>query len=127
MTTEPLAVVEAYLAAQAARDFDAVRALLADEGFIYMSPIARFVSADEFVQYSALSGGIIVDREVHQVVIEGADVCHILSYRIQISEKIAVRVAHWARVQAGRIQRIETFFDASVYRDLFPLEDAGPR
>jgi hypothetical protein len=79
--------VEAYLAAQAARDFDAMRDLLADTGFCYASPIAAFEQAEAFVEYAALSSGIILDRVVRKVFVDGDDVCHILTYRIQISDK----------------------------------------
>lgn len=125
MTPDPLAVVEAYLAAQASRDFGAMRGLLADQGFCFRSPIAAFDRAEEFVEYAAMSSGIIIDKEVRKVFIAGADVCHILTYRIQISEKQSVEVAQWSQVRAGRIQRIETIFDASAYRALFPSEEPG--
>lgn len=124
MISDPRLIVDAYFATQTARDYEAMRGLLADEGFHYRSPIATFDSANEFVQYSSISGGIIIDRQIRKVIVEGEDICHFLTYRIQISEKIAVDVAHWAQVREGRIQRIEAVFDASAYRELFPSE--GP-
>lgn len=120
MTADPLSVVDAYFAAQLARDFAAMRALLADQGFSYASPIAVFDQADDFVRYSAFSSGIVIDSQVRKVFVDGGDICHFLTYRVQISEKVAIAVAHWARVREGRIVRIEVLFDASLYRDLFP-------
>ena len=120
MSADPLAVVEAYFAAQDAYDFERARALLADQGFSFSSPVMRFDSPDHLIQYSAHSSGIIRSVEVRKVFVDGPDVCHLLTYRIQISEKVAVDVAHWAHVENGRIQRIETIFDASIYWDLFP-------
>ncbi len=123
MSSDPLAVVEAYLAAQAARDFATMRGLLADQDFCFRSPIAAFDRAEDFVEYAAMSSGIIIDKQVRKVFVAGADVCHVLTYRIQISEKLSVEVAQWSQVKAGRIQRIETIFDASAYRSLFPGEE----
>lgn len=125
MIPDPLAIVEAYLAAQARHDFVAMRGLLADQGFRFRSPIADFDRAEDFVEYAAMSSGIIIDKEVRKVFVAGADVCHILTYRIQISEKQSVEVAQWSQAQAGRIQRIETIFDASAYRALFPGEESA--
>lgn len=126
MTPDPLSIVDAYLAAQAARDFEAMRDLLAEQGFSYRSPIAVFDRADDFIQYAAVSSGIIIDREIRKVFVDGNDICHFMTYRIQISEKLAVEAAHWSHVQEERIQRIEAVFDASAYRELFPGEEPAP-
>jgi hypothetical protein len=126
VTPDPLSIVDAYLAAQLARDYETMRGLLADTGFCYRSPIARFNQADDFIQYVAMSSGIILDREIRKVFVDGEDICHFLTYRIQISEKLAVDAAQWSRVHDGRIQRIEAVFDASVYRELFPNDEPNP-
>lgn len=120
LSADPLSVVEAFFAALRAYDFVRMRALLADQGFSFRSPIATFDSADLFIQYLAHASGIIRSVEFRKVFVDGPDVCHLLTYRIQISEKQSVNVAQWSRVENGRIQRIETVFDASVYRELFP-------
>jgi hypothetical protein len=126
VTPDPLSIVDAYLAAQSARDFEAMRGLLADQGFCYRSPIVVFDRADDFIQYAAVSSGIIIDREIRKVFVDGDDICHFMTYRIQISEKLAVEAAQWSRVREGRIQRIEAVFDASVYRELFPGDEPAP-
>lgn len=120
MAADPLAVVEDFFAARSAFDFERARSCLADQGFTFRSPIANFDCADHLIQYTAHTSGIIQSVETRKVFVDGPDVCHILSYRIQISEKLVVDVAHWAHVEDGRIQRIEALFDASVYRELFP-------
>jgi hypothetical protein len=128
LAADPLSVVEGYLAARDAYDYERARTFLADSGFSFRSPIARFDSADAFVQYSALAGGIIQSVERRRVFADGPDVCHFLTYRIQISEKQSVEVAHWAQVSDGRIARIEAIFDATAYRMLFPDgDDVGGR
>ncbi|SDW95053.1 hypothetical protein [Thiocapsa roseopersicina] len=126
MTSDPLSIVDAYFAAQSARDFEAMRGFLADQGFCYRSPIAMFDRADEFIQYAAVSSGIILDREIRKVFVDGDDICHFMTYRIQISEKLAVEAAQWSHVHEDRIQRIEAIFDASAYRELFPSDEPAP-
>jgi hypothetical protein len=120
VSADPLTVVESYLDARDRYDYDRARTFLADSGFEFHSPISRFESADDFIQYSALAGGIVLSAQRRKVFADGPDVCHILTYRIQISEKLSVAVAQWARVEDGRIRRIEAIFDATAYRQLFP-------
>jgi ketosteroid isomerase-like protein len=121
LCADPLSVVEAYFAALSAYDFGRMRALLADRGFSFHSPIATFDSADLFIQYSAHMGGIIQSLKVRKVFVDGPDVCQFLTYRIQISEKRTVDVAQWSHVEDGRILRIESLYDASIYREMFPV------
>jgi hypothetical protein len=119
---DPLTVATEYVAALQAFDYERARTLLADEGFEFLSPTHRFQSADDLVRFMSLSGGIVQSVQTRKVFASGPDVCQVLTYRIQISEKQDVAVALWTRVRAGRITRIEAIFDASVYRDLFPDE-----
>ena len=120
MAADPLSVVEAFFAAREAFDFERARALLADTGFSFKSPIAAFDSPDHLIQYSAHTSGIVQSVVVRKVFTDGPDVCHFLTYQVQISEKLAVDAVQWTRVEDGRIRRIEVLFDASIYRDLFP-------
>jgi hypothetical protein len=120
LSADPLSVVEAFFAASDAFDFERARTLLADQGFSFRSPIAMFDCADHFIQYGAHMSGIIQSVQVRKVFVDGPDVCHFLTYRIQISEKLSVDAVQWTHVEDGHILRIETLFDASVYRELFP-------
>lgn len=123
---DPLSVVMNYLAARDARDFETARTFLADKGFIYESPISRFDNADAFIGYLALTSGIVQSVETRKVFVDGTDVCHFFKYHIQISEKFSASMAHWTQVHDGRIVRIETLFDASEYRLLFPDGESAP-
>lgn len=118
-SADPLEVVEGYLDAIGAHDFERARGYLSDVELSYQSPIVQFRSADELILHTALSAGILQRVERIKAFTDGADVCHILDLVVQISEKQSVRVAHWAQVRGGRIVRIEAIFDASIYRDLF--------
>jgi hypothetical protein len=124
VATDPLSIVEAYLDARDAYDYEGARALLANAGFQFASPIARFDDADAFIAHAIATSGIIRQVERRKAFVDGHDVCHFLTYHIQISEKLAVPVAQWAQVIDGHIRRIETLFDATPYSDLFPDRNA---
>jgi hypothetical protein len=111
--------IDKYLDAIEDHDYERARGLLVDEGFRYESPISSFSSADDFIQHISLLGGIVHRIERLKVFVEGQDVCHLLVYVTQISDKESIKVAHWARVVDGRIQRIETLFDTHWYRQMF--------
>jgi len=108
--------VEEFLDAIEVHDYERARGLLADEGFQYESPISSFSSADDYIQHLSLMGGIVHEIRRLKAFVDGQDVCHILVFVTQISDKESTKVAQWARVCAGRIQRIETLFDSHWYR-----------
>jgi hypothetical protein len=123
-TSDPVALVEAYLNAIAAHDYDQARAYLADTGFSYESPISTFRNADDFIQYLSLTGGILQRIQPLKVFRDGDDVCHFLRFVVQISDKESVKVAQWARVANDRIQNLEVVFDSHLYRVMFDAPDA---
>ncbi|MCC5859213.1 MAG: nuclear transport factor 2 family protein [Ectothiorhodospiraceae bacterium] len=116
----PRETVEAFLAALGSRDYETVRALLADNDFSYRSPIAEHASADDFVNHTFMSDGVLQRIEIRKCFVDGDDVCHFLQVHAQISEKITRDVVQWAHVSQGRIDRIEVLFDASLYNSFFP-------
>lgn len=111
--------VDEYLDAIVSHDYERARSFLADEGFRYESPISSFSFADDFMQHLSLLGGVLQGMERTKVFVDGQDVCHFLIYVMQLSDKESVKVAHWARVVDGRIQRIEILFDTHWYRQMF--------
>ncbi len=117
--TDPRAIVESYLAAIGAHDYEGARRHLADTGFRYDSPISSFSDPDDFIQQLSLSAAIVQRIEPLKAFVDGRDVCHFLRFTIQLSEKESVKVAHWARVVDGRIQQLDVVFDAHVYRRMF--------
>lgn len=116
---EPVAVVDAYLDALAAHDYERARACLSDADFRYLSPVSSFSCADDFMLHMSLSGGILQKVERLKVFSDGPDVCHFMEMTIQLSDKESMRVAQWSRVASGRIVRIEVLFDAHRYRMMF--------
>lgn len=120
---QPKDVVDAYLDAIDRHHYEAARGYLANVGFVYESPIACFDSADAFMEYSAMNMGILQRVERVKAFVDGQDVCNILIMHIQLSSKERVKVVNWARVEQGRIQRIEVVFDARIYQNLFLSPD----
>ena len=122
-TTAAERLVDAYLDAIAAHDTDAVRALISAPGFRYESPIARFDDTDAFVQFVAMSTGILQRIERRHRFVDGDDICHWLVFVTQLSERIATPAVQWAQVRDGRIASIELMFDPYRYRLLFDVDD----
>lgn len=117
--TDARAVVDAYLAAIAARDFERARALLADDGLLIETPVGRFDDADAFIDFFSTSSAIVDRVEVLQVFSDGDSCCHWLRYHTQVSEKVTTIVVQRAKVSAGRISYIESVFDAHRYHSMF--------
>ena len=117
----PADVVEAYFAAFAARDFDALRACLTDGAFSHRSPIAAIDDADTFAAYISRIGPVLEGIDRRRTFVDGDEVCSIVDYRIRLSELIEVPVVVWFRIAEGRIVAIETFFDASEYRQMIEV------
>lgn len=120
----PQAVFDAYLDAFAARDFDAVRATLADEGFVYRSPVTTHTDVDVFVADIVTRIGQILDGiDRRRIFVDGDEVCAILNFRIRINVVTDTPVVLWAKVERGRIVSLEAFFDATEYTQMFPERD----
>jgi hypothetical protein len=121
MIMQPRELLDAYIAALSAREYEQARGFLADAGFEYTSPIASFNDADDFMEYTMLMGGIVHSISTRKVFVDGADVCHFLVFCTQIAEREQTSVAQWSRVEGGRIRRIEVLFDAHQYKVMFPV------
>lgn len=124
--TESLLLVESYLDAVAARDFARARGHLADTGFEYISPIARFGDADAFAESMEGGVGAILHsiRIVHRFADDGA-VCHVLDVTVSMADRQTRRIVQLARVQEGRIVGLEVIFDASEYHRMIGANDGG--
>lgn len=120
-TATPAEVVDAYFAAFAARDFDALRDCLSDGPFSHRSPIAAIDDADTFAAYMSRIGPVLEGLDRRRTFVDGDEVCAIVDYRIRISELMHASVVTWFRVAGGRIVAIETFFDATEYRRMIEV------
>ncbi|MEF8833359.1 MAG: nuclear transport factor 2 family protein [Halofilum sp. (in: g-proteobacteria)] len=119
----PRELVERCLEAVARFDYDTARACLADEDFEYTGPINTFRSPNALMSYLELATPIVQRVEIRRTSADGDDVAHFLVVRTHLAEKLAVHAGQWARISAGRIDRIEVVFGAYWYRSLFVAED----
>mgnify|MGYP001826212800 FL=1 len=121
----PLQFVENYLEALAARDFAMARSLLADSGFDYSSPIARFDDADQFAGSMEAVGAILHDIRIVHRFVAGNVVCHVLDVTVSITDYRTRRVVQIARVKDAKIAGLEMIFDASEFRRMFGEGDGA--
>lgn len=120
---EAVAVVERYLDALEAHDYDAVAGLIAPTGFRYESPIASIEDTPAFLEYLMMMGGILRGITRRHTFVDQGHICHWLVFDTQVSERISTRAAQWATVRDGRIVRIEHQFDPHRWRLLFDVGD----
>jgi len=122
-SSDPRAIADAYLDALASHDHDALAALIAPEGFSYVSPIASIHDCAAFLEYIMMTGAILRGIRRRQVFVDGGEVCHWLVLDTQLSERVATSAVQWTSVRDWRIQRIELLFDPYRWRLLFDTED----
>ncbi|MBI3897640.1 MAG: nuclear transport factor 2 family protein [Gammaproteobacteria bacterium] len=109
------------MTAFAARDFDRVRTLLADESFRSRSPISEWENADAFIDSISRVGPILEMVERRHTFAEGNEVCVILDYVTRMDQRHVWPVAHVMRVENDKIVFIESFFDARAYAAMFEM------
>ena len=121
--TSPTApeIVDAYLAAIAARDFQRARSYLSDRGFSTRSPISTFTSADAYITDISRVGAILERLHRRKTFADGDEVCAIVDYVTHMHQRLVSPVVHLMRVQDGKIVSIESFFDARAYAEMFEL------
>lgn len=120
--TAPKEIVDAYLEAIAARDFALARAWLSDKRFSAHSPISEFDSADRYIADLTRVGPILEGIERRKTFVDGNDVCVILNYITRMDQRQVSPVVHWMRVDDGKINYVETLFDARQYAAMFDVE-----
>lgn len=115
-------VVDAYLRAIAARDFERARAWLSDGSFTHRSPISSFTNADAFIADISRIGPILEGIVRRRTFVDGNEVCAVVNYVTRMDRREVTPVVHWLTVADGKIVSIETFFDARGYAKLFEVD-----
>ncbi len=119
MTTHvPEEVVNAFLDAFEAREFERARVLLSNETFSYQSPIESFTNADEFIASISRVGPILERIERCKTFVHGNDVCSILKIHTTMDTLNAAPVAQVTTVVGGKITVMEAIFDATEYNKM---------
>ena len=94
------------------------KALLTPEGFEYVGPNMRFLSRDDMLSYQFGMVAIQKDLVLRQLSADGEHVFAILDYRTYFEPIGDVRLAVWFRVREGKIQSVETFYNAAVVENM---------
>jgi hypothetical protein len=107
------AVAAAYFACWLARDFDGLRALLADD-VTFEGPLGAVDGAAACVDGLRGLGAMLEGIDVERVFVDRDDVLTWYTLRTKVAAPVAV--ANWMRIEDGRITRIRVAFDATDLR-----------
>jgi len=118
----PSEVVGAYVAALARCDFEHARSWLSDEKFSTRSPISTFDNADAYIESISRVGSILEGIRQRKMFVDGNDVCVILDFITHMDRRQVSPVAHFMRLESGKITYIEAFFDARAYAEMFDVD-----
>lgn len=115
----PLSIVNAFLDAVEARDFEAAGRWLSAHSFSYVGPTRVFDRVEGYLAHLVNLGLIMKRIERRKAFQDGPDVCVIMDFMSTMQELDGIRIAQWFTVSRGKITRIEVFLDASPYHRLF--------
>jgi len=104
-------VVDRYTKALGSRDFAAARALLADN-LRFEGPIDKFDRADDYVKAISALYGMVKGIDHQATIAEGDEVAVFYVLDTPVAK---APVAEWYTVEAGKIVRIRTYFDARPF------------
>ncbi|MFO7192687.1 MULTISPECIES: nuclear transport factor 2 family protein [Thermocrispum] len=108
MPTAAEQAAEQYFAGWAAKDFAAVRAVLADD-VTFNGPLAQLQGAEACVEGLRKMSEIVTDIEVHKRFVSGDDVLTWFNLHTSVADPIPT--ANWSTVRDGRIVAIRVTFD----------------
>lgn len=97
-----------YFESWRARDFNAFRALLADD-VTFDGPLGHARNADECVAGIEGMSKMVTDIVVHKIFAVGSDV--VTWFDLHTEDAGPVPTANWTHVENGRITRIQVTFD----------------
>ena len=114
------AVVEAFLDAFEAGDFERITQCLAPTGFSFEGPVDQFENATEFVRDLENYALILKRIERRRLFLDGREACAVLTFITSVTDIERTRVVVWVKTNsAGKIIRIESFLDARAYERMF--------
>lgn len=110
----PVHVADTYFTSWRGKDFDALRAILAED-VTFAGPLAQLQGADACVDGLRGMSEIVTDIEVVQRFVDGADV--LTWFRLHTTLAPPIPVANWSRVRDGLITEIRVVFDPRPLTD----------
>ncbi|QBM19003.1 hypothetical protein MARI_31460 [Marinobacter sp. JH2] len=115
---QPKDIVAQFIADVSAQRLEKAKTLLAEEGFEYVGPNMRFLNRDDMVSYQFGMVAIQKDLLLRQLSADGEHVYAILDYQTYFEQIGDVRLAVWFVVRDGKIQTVETFYNAAVVENM---------
>ncbi|MER6066104.1 nuclear transport factor 2 family protein [Streptomyces sp. NPDC001792] len=108
MADDAARLASAYFAAWQAKDFTALRSLLADD-LEYLGPLAHYDSADACRDSLADLAPVTKDLIVHRTFVADSDVLTWFTLLTTVAPPTVV--ANWIHVEDGKIARIQALYD----------------
>jgi hypothetical protein len=118
----PADVVDSYLSAIAARDFERARTWLADAGFSSRSPMMACNDADEYIANISRIGPILEAVKRRKTFVDKSEVCVILDYVTRMDTRHVFPFAHLMQIDGAKITHIESIFDTHWYASMFDVD-----
>lgn len=104
----PVNVADTYFTAWRGKNFDALRAVLAED-VTFSGPLAELQGADACREGIEGLSRIVVDVEVLKRFVDGADV--LTWFKLHTTDAPPLPTANWSRVVDGKITAIRVAFD----------------
>ncbi|MBA2410111.1 MAG: hypothetical protein H0V62_10190 [Gammaproteobacteria bacterium] len=112
-------LVDCFLDAIEAREFEQAQRCLSDDEFLYTSPIDIFDNAADFIADISRVGPILKRIERRKLFVDGDQACAIFNLIATMDALANTRIAQWMKARNGKFSSIEVFFDAHAYSSMF--------
>ncbi|MGH7192669.1 MAG: nuclear transport factor 2 family protein, partial [Candidatus Saccharimonadales bacterium] len=119
------AIVNRYLMAFWAGDFDSTQRLVAED-FVFRGPLAQADSRQEFFASAMPLAGVVRGHELLRQWADGNDVCSFYCFNIQTPAGVgSILTCEWNAVRDERVAAAQLVFDTAAFRSLMPARGQG--
>ncbi len=112
MTEDPRALAATYFQAWKAKDFAALRAVLADDA-TFRGSMGSADDADTYMQGMEAMAQIITDIVIHKTFVDDADVLTWFDLHTTVTPPCPT--ANWSQIKDGKIATVRVTFDARPF------------
>jgi len=114
-------VVEAFFGAMARHDFERAMEQVSARAFEFIGPVRSYQGRDQLASDLDRLYPVLARLEVRRVFVDGDESCVIYDLVTTVPGMELTRVAVWITVADDGIVRMEVFFDAHAYAQLFEV------
>ncbi len=114
-------VVEDFLGAIAARDFDRAMRAASAQAFEFVGPVKSYQGSQTLRSDLERLYPVLSRLEMRRLFVDESDACAIYDMVTTVPGLELTRMAAWLTVSQGRITRMEVFYDAHAYAKLFDV------